>query len=156
MAATTNSTQARERVRETHEDIVVGHSSLRTGEGRGRDGRRLSNYHRSKRDLKISMQICRIIIPTVRLASESYGGFLDLGLRHRALYIVFSVMVYSVRVRTGYRLMSFIEAESESEQTESKEPQGVLTVSSVRHLTSLNMDYNDGRDYTVATRCVRS
>lgn len=42
---------------------------------RGRDGRRrLSNCRRSKRDLKISMQIRRIIIPTVRLAPESYGG----------------------------------------------------------------------------------
>lgn len=58
--------------------------NMREGE---RDGRRpLSNYRRSKRDLKISMQIHRIIIPTVRLAPESYGGSLDLGLRHYTVY----------------------------------------------------------------------
>lgn len=70
-------------------------------------------------------------------------------------YIVFSVTVYGVR--PGYRLTSFTEAESESEWAESKEPQGVLTVSSGRHLTSLNMDYSGGRDYTAArTRYIGS
>jgi len=67
------------------EEMVVGHIENTREETDGH--RRVSNHRRSKRDLKINMQICRIIIPTVRLAPESYGGSLDLGLRHYSVYI---------------------------------------------------------------------
>lgn len=72
--ATTNSTEAHERV--IREGMAVGHME-NMWRGWGRDGRRqLSNHRGSKRDLKISMQIRRIIILTVRLAPESYGATL--------------------------------------------------------------------------------
>jgi len=108
LAATTNSTETHECV--IREGIVVGHmENTRGGKGRERDipihhRRQLSNHRRSKRDLKISMQIRRIIIPTVRLAPEFYGGSLDLGLRR---YIVYRIQCYGIWCTGAAGLLSY-------------------------------------------------
>jgi len=107
LAATTNSTETHECV--IREGIVVGHmENTQGGKGRERDipihRRQLSNHRRSKRDLKISMQIRRIIIPTVRFAPEFYGGSLDLGLRR---YIVYRIQCYGIWCAGAAGLLSY-------------------------------------------------
>lgn len=141
--ATTNSTETR------HSRRDGGWTHGEHAKGARDDRRRLPSYRRSKRDLKISMQIRRIIIPTVRLAPESYGGSLDLGLRH---YTVYRIQCYGIWCTDTAGLPSYelrrgrIRIQMDGIQRAA----GLLTVSSGRHLTSLNMDYSGDCDCTIS------